>query len=271
MMTNEAEKSRSTPAVDQVAGTLWEARTFGGLAGRDAADGLHSTDNAYQVQWRIETLAEMPRVGWKVGATSKVAQDLLGTDGPATAPMFTPFCHQSPAEVAIFTNHHINIESEFAFRFGRSLPPRQDAYTREEVLEAVDVLVPAIEIVGCRFEGGFAGIGPVRLIADMVAHAGFVSGPDVAGWREMDVKALAVRLSKNGVFVAEGTGASVLGDPLYVLEWTANHLSQLGQGIAAGEVITTGTCTGLTPAAPGDHFVADFGTLGQVELRITGA
>jgi 2-keto-4-pentenoate hydratase len=271
MMTmNEAEKSEST-AVDRVASTLWRAKTSGDLAGRDAADGLHSADNAYQVQWRIETLAEMPRAGWKVGATSKVAQDLLGTDGPATAPMFTPFCHQSPAEVAIFTDHHINIESEFAFRFGRGLPSRQDAYSREEVLAAVDVLVPAIEIVGCRFEGGFAGIGPVRLIADMVAHAAFVSGPDVAGWREMDVKALAVRLSKNGAFVAEGTGASVLGDPLYVLEWTANHLSQLGQGIAAGEAITTGTCTGLTPAAPGDSFVADFGNLGQVELRIVGA
>ena len=71
----------------------------------------------------------------------------------------------------------------------------------------------------------------------MVAHAAFVAGPDAVGWRDLDVKSLGARLFKNGAFVAEGIGANVLGDPLYALEWTANHLSGLGLGIAAGEVV----------------------------------
>ncbi len=67
--------------------------------------------------------------------------------------------------------------------------------------------------------------------------------------------------------MAEGVGANALGDPLNVLEWTANHLSALGDGIKAGEVVSTGTCTGVTPIAAGETLIADFGTLGRVEVR----
>ena len=271
MPRNEGAAEASAPVADELPSILWGARTGGGLASPAAADGLGGVEAAYMVQSRIEALASMTRAGWKVGATSKAAQDLLGVDGPATAPMFAPFCVETPAEAAVFTRHHINVECEFAFRFARGLPPRRQAYTGGDVLAAVDALLPAIEIVGCRFEGGFPGIGEVRLVADMVAHAAFVAGPDAVGWRDLDVKSLGVKLFKNGAFVAEGVGANVLGDPLYALEWTANHLSGLGLGIAAGEVVTTGTCTGLTPAAPGDSFVADFGGLGKVELRVVEA
>ena len=78
-----------------------------------------------------------------------------------------------------------------------------------------------------------------------------------------------MRLYVNGAFVVEGVGANALGDPLNVLEWTANHLSALGDAILAGEIITTGTCTGVTPVSAGDIAVADFGDLGRVEVRIS--
>ena len=58
-----------------------------------------------------------------------------------------------------------------------------------------------------------------------------------------------------------------LGDPLTVLEWTASHLSALGDGIKAGEVVSTGTCTGVTLIAPDETFVADFEELGRIEVR----
>ena len=37
--------------------------------------------------------------------------------------------------------------------------------------------------------------------------------------------------------------------------------------IAAGEVVTTGTCATPLPVAPGDAVRADFGALGVVSLR----
>ena len=251
----------------EVAAQVWNAFTRGGTMPPAAADGLDSMEAAYGVHVKIEALAAMPRAGWKVGMTNKAVRN-LDTDEPATAPMFLPFCFESPAEVPIFPDHDANVECEFAFRFARGLPPRDEHYDYEEVLAAVDVLIAAIEIVGCRFEGSFGGLSTIHTVADLVAHIAFVSGPVTADWRELDLRSHSVSLVKNDKIEAEGTGANVLDGPLSVLEWTANHLSRLGLAISAGEIVTTGTCTGLVPVAPGDEIVADFGTLGRVDLRL---
>ena len=256
---------------DRLVEQLRRTRTEGGLVPRSAADCLVSLEAAYAVQTRVADSPAIIQAGWKVGATSAEPQKLLGTNEPATAPMFQPFCFESPATVSVFPGHEASIEAEFAFRFSRSLPPKPGVYSLDEVLDAVETVMPAIEVVGCRFEGGYDGLGAIRLVADMTAHTAFVSGRGTAEWRELDLVSHVVKLFKNGEQVAEGSGANVLDGPLSVLEWTANHLSQLGQSIKAGEVITTGTCTGVTPVRPGDMAIADFGHLGQVELRIVAA
>ena len=254
-------------AATDLATALWIARTKGGVIPRAAAEGLASIEAAYSVQREIVSLAALPRVGWKVGATSAAVQRLFGTEEPATAPMFSEHCFDSRAEVAMFEGQNTSIESEFAFRFARDLPPRKTSYDRDEVLSAVASVFPAIEVVGCRFEGGFDNLGAVRLVADMVANTEWVKGREHADWCGMDLKVHPVRLYRDGEPVAEGVGANALGDPLTVLEWTANHLSALGDGIKEGEVVSTGTCTGVTPVAPDETFVADFEELGRIEVR----
>jgi 2-keto-4-pentenoate hydratase len=253
-------------AID-LATALWNARMEGGVVPREAAEGLVSVNEAYGVQREITLLAAQPRVGWKVGTTSIAAQRLLGTNAPTTAPMFADHCFESPIEVAVFANQNASIECEFSFRFVRDLPPQKTLYERDEVLSAVAAVFPAIEVVSCRFEGGFENLGAVRLVADMVANTEWVKGQERADWRGMDLKGHPVRLYRDGETVAEGVGANVLGDPLTVLEWTANHLSALDDGIKAGEVVSTGTCTGVTPIAPDETLVADFDELGRIEVR----
>jgi len=250
---------------------LWRCRMAGGVIPRNAAAGLTSVEDAYAVQRRVASLAGLPRAGWKVGGTSAAAMRLLGTETPATAPLFADYCHESPAAIAVFADQDASVESEFAFRFARDLPPRQAAYARDEVLAAVATVCPAIEIVGCRFAGGFDDLGAIRLVADMVANTAWVRGPEHPDWAGMDIKGHPVRLFRDDVLVAEGVGANALGDPLAVLEWTANHLSAMGDGIAAGEVVSTGTCSGVRPVAPGETLVADFAALGRVEIRFTAA
>jgi 2-keto-4-pentenoate hydratase len=238
---------------------------------RAAADAIASMADAYDVQRRVAAIAGLTRAGWKVGATSEVAQTLFGVREPATGPMFTVDCHASPADVPVFEGHSASVEGELAFRFATALPPRDRAYGRAEVLAAVGTVLPAIEVVGCRFEGGFAGLGILRAIADLTANIAWVQGAERADWRGFDLPRLTVRLLQAGRTVAEGVGANALGDPLRVLEWTANHLAGLGDGIAAGEVVTTGTLTGVTAVQPGDRLLADFGDLGRVEVRFVAA
>ena len=43
---------------------------------------------------------------------------------------------------------------------------------------------------------------------------------------------------------------AALGDPLNVLLWLANQQSAEGRGLKSGEVVSTGTCTGLDPVPP---------------------
>jgi 2-keto-4-pentenoate hydratase len=49
--------------------------------------------------------------------------------------------------------------------------------------------------------------------------------------------------------------------------WLANHQSVRRLGLMAGEIVSTGTCTGLHAVDAGDVARADFGTLGAVETE----
>ena len=42
-----------------------------------------------------------------------------------------------------------------------------------------------------------------------------------------------------------------------------------GRGLKAGDIVSTGTCTGLDPVQPGDVVQAEFGSLGTVDIRVS--
>ncbi len=76
-----------------------------------------------------------------------------------------------------------------------------------------------------------------------------------------------VRLEMDGRTIAAGDGSAVLGNPITCLVWLANALSARGIGLAAGEIVTTGTCTGAQVVERGPNIVGDFGSYGNVALR----
>ncbi len=121
-------------------------------------------------------------------------------------------------------------------------------------------------MVGTRFAGGLAGKGRALVTADCGANVAFVGGAWQRDWRALDLKAHRVVMSINGTMRGSGTGSRALGDPLNVMPWLANRLSEQGRGLAAGAIVSTGTCTGLDPVAPGDHVQANFGSLGTVDI-----
>lgn len=48
------------------------------------------------------------------------------------------------------------------------------------------------------------------------------------------------------------------------LTWLANELSRTGIGMRAGQMISTGTMTGMLRPKAGETYVADFGPFGSV-------
>ena len=172
---------------------------------------------------------------------------------------------QSPAHPSASDYFHLTIESEFVFRLGRDLPARAGGYERSEIELAFDTVLPGLEIVGGRFEG-LTTAGAPSIIADCAGNEGLVIGKPQTGWREADLIAQRVRLEVNGRIVGDGSGADVLGSPVRVLEFLVADMSRRGHSMTAGQLVSTGTCTGLITVAPGERTVADFGELGTVEV-----
>ena len=223
----------------------------------------------YAVQARLEARSARPLFGWKIAATSSAGQAHINVDGPLAGRLLAEMVSGDGAALPFGANRMRVAEAEFAFRMGRDLPPHVAPYGLEEVMAAVAALHPAIEVPDSRF-ADFTRAGAPQLIADNACAHQFVLGPAIgAEWRAMELAAHPVRGRVDGA-VAEGRGANALGDPRLALAWLANELSGLGITLAAGQVVTTGTCIVPMPVAPGVEVVADLGILGATRMRFTG-
>jgi 2-keto-4-pentenoate hydratase len=252
-----------------LAEALWKARTDGEVIAVDGARAPATAAAAYEVQAAMIELAGLEPVGWKLGATTVVAQDLLAIDQPFIGPLFAPHCHGNGAEVALVAAHCPGLESEFLVGLGADLPAREQPYQANEVAAAVDFVAPAFEIVGARFEGGMKGNG-LLVIADGGGNAAIVQGAPVRDWQRFDLAAQTARLSINGTETASGSGSALIfGDPIAAVAWLANQPQIAPGGLKRGDLVMTGTCTDLTPLKAGDRASADFGELGEVHARFT--
>lgn len=219
------------------------------------------------LQDAVATALELEVGGWKIGCTSEYAQKLLKTDGPFAGRIFAPRIFLTGSTLPGLVYKLRGLEGEFAFVMGKDLKPRKKPYSRAEMLAAVIELRPAIEVVDSRFTDWLA-VNTPSLIADMGCNAALVVGEPVKGWKKLDLTKAGVKMKVNGKVVGKGTGADALGDPLLALTWLANLLRQRGDGLKAGQVVSTGTCTGFHKAEAKAKVVADFGKLGKVKLTL---
>ncbi|HRK17376.1 MAG TPA: fumarylacetoacetate hydrolase family protein [Hyphomicrobiaceae bacterium] len=230
-----------------------------------AGEGPQTIDDGYAFQKALIEAWGEPISGWKIGATAAPVQARFGTDRPFSGPFYKTNTFRSPARLFRQKLQHTKIESEFAFRFMRRLEPRSKTYQREEVIDAIDALIPAIEVVSPRFLEVPFGNAPLA-IADWGVNGAVVLGaPVVDGWDPDTVRDHRVRLVVDGTEVAAGEGRIVLGDPLAALTWLVEHLSGRGIALSPGDVVLTGTTTGIFDMTGREHAVADFGDLGSVE------
>lgn len=225
--------------------------------------------DSYAIQDAIIAGIVVPVAGWKVALTNDAALHRANAKEPAAGPLFAPNIHQSPNAIDRHTDCVAGFECEFVFRLARDLAAGGSPYDAAGVVDAIDTLHPAIEVVGLRL-GNRATLGVRGTVADHSGNFSLVYGPAVDGWRGLDLPACKVRHLVDGEEIAASDGANVLGNPLNALAWLANHLADRGRGLEAGQLITTGAVTGPLPAPVGSTVTADFGALGSVEVRLGG-
>lgn len=204
-------------------------------------------------------------IGYKIACTNEIAQRALHVSSPFYGRMLAATTYTSGARLSAGQFFMRVMEAEFAFLMARDLPPGPAPRTRDEVAAAVEAVLPGIEVVDSRFED-WTTVGTPSLIADNACHGAWVRGEPVRDWRRIDLAAQTVALEINGRLVGAGAGAAVLGHPLNALAWLANTLNACGEGLKAGDYVTTGVTTDIYQASAGDRVRADFGAVGRVEL-----
>lgn len=172
--------------------------------------------------------------------------------------------HATPCSLPVSKAPQCGVEAEVAFVFRRDLPPREKAYSRNEVAAVLDACA-AIEIVHSRFAQK-APVSNLEKLADSISNAGLVHGVPTAGWRNLQLGKLNVTMTVNGKVKHQKTGGHPTGDPLGVAVVLANLWREKG-GVRAGQFVTCGSFTGLDYVKPGDVCAVAFEGLGSAEVR----
>ncbi len=254
--------------IEAAATTIWHARcNRQRLSSMPDGQQPQSIADGFAIQQAIIEFSGERIAGWKIACTAKPVQELFGVDEPFFGAVLESVLFDSPAQIEAARFPIGCVESEVAFRIGKDLPPRATDYSTKDVRSAVDAILPAFELIEPRFDSLLTDAAPLAF-ADCALNGGLVIGEPLADWDDIDLAALPIELSIDGATVAEGQGANALGHPLKALQWLANAMSARGLTLEAGQVVASGTCTGINYVKPGQRAIGDFGPLGRVELSV---
>ena len=106
-----------------------------------------------------------------------------------------------------------------------------------------------------------------RVVADHTSASRFVVGGHAVDARSVDLRTTGIVLEKNGVPVALGAGAAVLGHPAAAVAMLVNHLGRRGKSLPAGSLVLSGGATEAVAVKAGDHVCLRMQGMGSVSLR----
>lgn len=205
---------------------------------------------------RLEPDAARPG-GWKVGAK--------GADAPVTeAPLPASGLLASGARVcgAVLRG----VELELALRVGRDVDEAVAA-SPGALARAFDAAFAAIEVVETRITD-WEDAAPLAKQADLMTHGALVLGPAVALQGTLpDLRTLEAELWLGDADPVRTLGANPAQDLPRLLRELAAHAIRRGAPLTAGQVVTTGSCTGMRFVPAGTHVRGRVGALAPVELR----
>lgn len=245
-------------AIEKAAELLAAARTSGRKTdGLPAALRPTSDEDSFAIQEAVTRRLGATIGAWKVGVPG-------GTAPNSYAPIYAPDVLTGNQHFAADKVTLRGVEGEIAIKLGKDLPARDKEYSRAEVEAAIASVHAVIEVVDSRYSD-FAAANYHEKLADNVSNGALVLGPAVTDWQKLNLGAVPVTFTIAGTVQTEKVGGVPGGDPVNSLTWLANRLRTRG-GMKAGQVVTTGSCTGLPFAKAGDTVTTKFEGLGEVSV-----
>ncbi|MFC7398109.1 2-keto-4-pentenoate hydratase [Chelatococcus sp. GCM10030263] len=183
------------------------------------------------------------RVGYKIGSTSTAGQRALGLSEPIYAGIYDATQAASLHEALAGPLTAPSLECEIAFVMGADLHGGSDL--SDDILQgAVQSTHLACEVIDNRY-GAPLEVGIPTILTDDFFHAAFVLGPPQANWRDLLTSDRRGATEIDGA-VVHGSTADVLR-PFEALRWLVQKLAGHGHGLAAGEIVLTGSLVKPTP------------------------
>lgn len=202
--------------------------------------------------------------GYKLAATSAAAQSGLGVGGPLVGLIGAG--EVVPAGAIVAPAAPLYAEAELVFRIGADLPPARKVPARADLAAAIDGVFAGIELCASRFRDD--EVPAPALVADNCFLHALVLGDQLPGGWDEGLAAMPTELHRSGQPAVSGSTERVMGDPLAALASLVLWLGARGEGLRAGQLVASGSTTGITPVSPGTEIAAEFGGRGTVRLQL---
>jgi 2-keto-4-pentenoate hydratase len=250
--------------IEQAARFLIEARKARRPGGRmPEPTRPANVDDALAIQQRVTKALGLAIGGWKCSLPVEPRPVSM-------APIYAPtIARTSPCRI-LPVGGKARVEPEVAFVLGRDLVRADHTYTETEVREAIAETRLVLELIGPRYADP-ASVPFVELLADNVANQGLYVGPVVANGLDRALATLPIEVTSNGRTIHSADGKHPDGNPLRPLVWLATFLARRGDGLRAGQIVTTGSYCGLVDVPLDAALGFRFGDLGVLPVTFNAA
>ena len=231
-------------------------------------------DDAYAVQraWVDRKIADGDRItGYKIGLTSRAMQSAMNISTPDFGILLESMCFANNSTLSTGDFCDPRIEVELAFVMKESL--FGEDVTIEQVIDATDYVVPALELIAARSWRTDPETGYTRkvfdTIADNAANAGYIVGDQQFDPRAIDLRWSGAILYVDGEVEETGLAAGVQNHPAKGICWVCKRFAKHGIGLEPGQLVLSGSFTRPVVAMAGQRMSCDYGPLGTVNVNFS--
>ncbi len=218
-----------------------------------------TTNNAYAIVASIRRMrmlrGEKP-IGRKIGFTNTMIWQDYGISEPIWGYMFDTTVEQAVSVSSIDVSHLLEprIEPEICFGLSGAANPDMDD---EALIGRIAWVAHGFEIVQSLYPDWKLGVADAIAAAGMHGHFLLGEPHQITPQNSQDwlrrLTDFELTLACDGKTIDHGVGSNVLGGPLSALRHLAGLLAHDpdNPGLAAGEIVTTGSLTGAFPVSSG--------------------
>jgi 2-keto-4-pentenoate hydratase len=215
------------------------------------------TDDALAIQSRVLELLGETVGGWKCGVPNPAGPVVASI--PASAILRSLPCAVPGAKGLI--------EPEIAFVMGRDLPARATPYSDNEIRAAIAESRLVLELITTRYADK-ASATPPEILADAFNNHGLLIGPVIPSALDQPLEKLHVTIKTPAATLFDKVHPHPSGHPMKSLTWLVHFLNSRGEGLKAGEIVTTGSYAGIVEAPLGVPIHVQLDSLGALDVEL---